>query len=348
MTEAWDLGVSYVMPVLNEAGYLRDAVASVLDQDYAGDKEIVLALGPSTDSTDEVAAALAVEDSRVKLVYNPQGRTPIGLNLAIKASQYPIVVRVDAHSELAPNYTARGVETMFRVDAHDVGGLMDAQGKNPLQRAVAAAYHSPWGLGGAAYHSGAPEGPSESAYLGIFRREVFDEVGYYDESLHRAQDWELCLRIRQAGFKVWFDPELETAYYPRDQYKALAAQSYASGVWRGELSRRYPDGKSIRHDLPPLMVVGTTLGAVAWIVDPWLTTDAPSTARVVLNLLKLAPVAYAGLVVFATLTGKRTTLKEKLLMLGVFPTIHFPWAVGFVKGRVHGAKGTLDRGRVRS
>lgn len=337
------------MPVLNEADYLRDAVASVLDQDYAGDKEIVLALGPSIDSTNDVAAMLAAEDARVKVVHNPQGRTPIGLNLAIKASRYPIVVRVDAHSELAPSYTARGVETLFRVGAHDVGGLMDARGKNPLQRAVAAAYHSVWGLGGAAYHSGAPEGPAESAYLGIFRREVFDEVGYYDESLHRAQDWELCLRIRQAGHKVWFDPELETGYFPRDTYKDLASQSYASGVWRGELSRRYPDGKSIRHDLPPIMVLGTTLGSVAWLVDPWLSAGAPAAVRVALHALKLAPVAYAGLVLFATLTGKRrTTLKEKILMLGVFPSIHFPWAVGFVKGRVRGARGTLDRGRVRS
>ncbi len=336
------------MPVLNEADYLRDAVASILDQDYAGEKEIVLALGPSVDSTDDVAANLATEDARVKLVLNPQGRTPIGLNLAIAASKYPIVVRVDAHSELAPGYTARGIETLFRVDAHDVGGLMDARGKNPLQRAVAAAYHSPWGLGGAAYHSGAPEGPAESAYLGIFRREVFEEVGYYDESLHRAQDWELCLRIRQAGYKVWFDPELETGYYPRDNYKTLAAQSYASGVWRGELSRRYPDGKSIRHDLPPVMVLGTTLGAIAWIIDPWLTAEAPTAVRIALNLLKLAPVGYAALVVYATMTGKRTTLKERLLMLGVFPSIHFPWAVGFVKGRILGAQGTLDRGRVRS
>lgn len=347
MTRAKALGVSYVMPVLNEAEYLRVAVTSVLAQDYAGDKEIVLALGPSTDATDAVAAELAGEDARVRLVHNPQGRTPIGLNLAIKASHFPIVIRVDAHSELARTYTARGVDTLFRVDAHDVGGLMDAQGKNPLQRAVAAAYHSPWGLGGAAYHSGAPEGPAESAYLGIFRREVFDTVGYYDETLHRAQDWELCLRIRQAGFKVWFDPELETAYFPRDNYKALAAQSYASGVWRGELSRRYPDGKSIRHELPPLMVAGTSLGTLAWLVDPFLSGEATAGFRVVLNLLKCAPIAYVGLVIYATLSGKRTTVKEKALMLRVFPTIHFPWAAGFVKGRLCGAQGTLDKGRVR-
>jgi len=96
------------------------------------------------------------------------------------------------------------------------------------------------------------------------------------------------------------------------------------------------------------MVLGTTLGAIAWIIDPWLIAEAPAAVRIALNLLKLAPVGYATLVVYATMTGKRTTLKERLLMLGVFPSIHFPWAVGFVKGRILGAQGTLDRGRVRS
>ncbi|QXQ08943.1 glycosyltransferase family 2 protein [Paeniglutamicibacter sp. Y32M11] len=336
------------MPVLNEADYLREAVASVLSQEYEGDKEIVLALGPSVDATDEVAAELAAEDPRVKLVHNPMGRTPIGLNLAIKASSYPIIVRVDAHSELEPTYTARGIETLFRVDAHDVGGLMDARGKNSLQRAVAAAYHSPWGMGGAAYHNGGPEGPAESAYLGIFRREIFDEVGYYDETLWRAQDWELCLRIRQAGRKVWFDPELSTGYYPRDDFKSLAAQSYASGIWRGEIARRYPDGKSLRHDLPPLMVAGTTIGLIAWILQPSISHRLPRSINVVLNLVKAAPVVYAALVVFAAARSKRASTFEKLLLLRVLPTIHFPWAIGFVKGRVRGAQGALDKGRVRS
>lgn len=336
------------MPVLNEEEYLREAVQSILSQDYAGEKELVLALGPSVDETNAVAEQLAREDTRLVLVQNPLGRTPIGLNLAIKASKHPIVIRVDAHSELEPYYTARGIETLYRVGAHDVGGLMDARGKNTLQRAVAAAYHSPLGLGGAAYHSGAPEGPAESAYLGIFRREIFDEVGFYDETLWRAQDWELCLRIRQAGHKVWFDPELRTGYYPRDDFKALAAQSYASGVWRGEIARRYPDGKSLRHDLPPLMVASTAIGSIALIIEPLLGERQGGVVRMLLRLSKLAPAAYLSLVAFAALKSPKTNVKEKIAMTAVLPTIHFPWAIGFVKGRLLGARGTLDKGRVRS
>lgn len=340
-------GVSYVMPILNEEPYLRTAVHSVLAQEYAGAKEIVLAVGPSNDGTEELVEQLCREDHRIKAVKNPAGRTPIGLNLAIRASTHEVVVRVDAHSELEPGYTSRGVATLLRTGAHDVGGLMDARGRNPFQRAVAAAYHSPLGLGGAAYHSSAPEGPAESAYLGIFKRDVFDQVGYFDETLWRGQDWEMCLRIRQAGLTVWFDPELRTGYFPRDSFKKLSAQSYAAGVWRGELAKRYTDGKSLRHLLPPLMVAGTGLGLMAWILDAAAGKTVHPKVRLLMRLAKLAPVAYAGLLTVASLKSKQEPAGERFLLLGVLPSIHFPWAVGFVKGKIWGAAGTLDKGRVR-
>ncbi|MFJ2617826.1 glycosyltransferase family 2 protein [Glutamicibacter sp. NPDC087344] len=340
-------GVSYVMPVLNEAEYLEEAVQSILSQDYEGDKELVLALGPSSDDTNAVAARIASQDSRIVLVENPKGRTPSGLNLAIGKSTHPIIMRVDAHSELPPEYTQRGVQTLFRVGAHDVGGLMDAKGKTPVQRAIAAAYHSKFGFGGPAYHSGAPEGEAESAYLGIFRREVFETVGLYNEDMWRAQDWELCMRIRQAGFKVWFDPELKVGYYPRDNFRALIRQSYASGTWRGEIARRYPEGKSLRHDLPPLLLLGVTTGVLATAVAPVLKGRLPKIARLGLNLLQAAPLVYAGATVAAGMSSKAENLNEKLLASIAFQNIHLPWAAGYLKGRLFGAAGTLDRGRVK-
>jgi len=340
-------GVSYVMPVLNEAKYLEDAVSSILNQDYPGEKELVLALGPSADETDEIARRLAVDDRRIVLVQNPRGRTPIGLNLAVKASSMPVVVRVDAHSELPAGYTRRGIETLYRVGAHDVGGLMDARGKTTLQRAIAAAYKSPFGFGGAAYHSGAPEGPAESAYLGIFRREVFEEVGYFDESMWRAQDWELCHRIRAAGYTVWFDPELKVGYYPRDNFKALVSQSFASGNWRGEIARRYPTGKSLRHRLPPLMVAGVAAGCLAAVATPLIPRQSPHWLHCGLRAVSLVPGLYGAAVFAAGLRGRAVNLKEKLLTAVVFPNIHFPWAIGYIRGKLFGAQGTLDRGRVK-
>lgn len=335
--------VSYVMPVLNEAEYVRDAVQGILGQDFDGSKEIILAVGPSADGTNAVVEQMALEDSRIRWVQNPSGRTPSGLNLAIKASTAPIVIRVDAHSVLDSQYTRRGVATLLRSGAADVGGRMDAQGRNSLQRAVAAAYNSPLGLGGAAYHSGAPEGPAESAYLGIFRRSIFDEVGFYDESLWRGQDWELCLRIRQAGEDVWFDPSLKTTYFPRDNYRRLAAQSYAAGVWRGELARRYPEGKTLRHFAPPAMAVSVALGTAAWLVG---ADNRQGVGRFVQQTLRSAPVAYFVLTIAASMQATSCTVQERLQLLRVLPTIHFPWAYGFVRGRLLGAGRTTDQSRL--
>ncbi|RWZ83771.1 glycosyltransferase family 2 protein [Glutamicibacter sp. HZAU] len=340
-------GVSYVMPVLNEADYLDEAVTSILAQEYEGDKELVLALGPSTDNTNAVAMRLAERDKRIILVNNPKGRTPIALNLAIRASTLPIVIRVDAHSELPVDYTKRGIETLYRASAHNVGGLMDAKGRTPIQRGIAAAYHSKFGFGGPAYHSGAPEGPAESAYLGIFRREVFDEVGYYNEELWRAQDWELCLRIRQAGHTVWFDPELKVGYYPRDNFKSLISQSMASGTWRAEIARRFPEGKSLRHDLPPILLLGIFAGVAVTVTEPLVRKAVPTPAHIAINLAKFIPAIYAVIALVAGMASNARGLKDKLLAACSFPAIHLPWAVGYLKGRIFGASGTVDKGRVK-
>ena len=120
-------GVTFVMPVLNERTYLERAVATVLAQDVEGPMELILALAPSTDGTNELAAELAAADPRIVLVENPAADIPIGLNLAIRAGRYPTVVRVDAHSELPTGYTSRALETLNRVRAANVGGVMRAE-----------------------------------------------------------------------------------------------------------------------------------------------------------------------------------------------------------------------------
>ena len=194
--------VSYVMPVLNEEGYLADAVAAVLSQAYPAAQELVIALGASTDATTEIARRLAASDNRIVLVDNPVNDIPVGLNLAIAASRHPIVVRVDAHAELPENYTHTMVGLLQSTGAVNVGGVMHAEGRTPFQSAVARAYNSPWGLGGGQYHGAKQAGPSDSAYLGVFRREVLSEVGGYDESLRRAEDWELNSRVQYIAFRV--------------------------------------------------------------------------------------------------------------------------------------------------
>ena len=124
--------VSVVIPVRNEERYLEESVAGVLNQGYPGPMEIILAIASSTDRTAEIAQDLAVRDDRIRVIDNPDGTTPKALNLGVAVSQYDIIVRVDAHGELGPEYIATAVELLERTGAANVGGIMDAKGRTPF------------------------------------------------------------------------------------------------------------------------------------------------------------------------------------------------------------------------
>ncbi|MDR1834043.1 MAG: glycosyltransferase family 2 protein [Propionibacteriaceae bacterium] len=341
-------GVSYVMPVLNEARYLEDAVAAVLGQDYPGPAELVIALATSDDGTDEIAAALAAADSRVKIVQNTGHTIPAGLNAAIAASQYPVVIRVDAHSELPDGYTATMVAALARTGAANVGGTMRAQGRTPFQQAVARAYNSPFGLGGGAYHLEAEgEQDSDSAYLGVFRREVLEEVGGYDETLLRAEDWELNSRIRAAGYRVVQVPGVQVVYWPRATWTALRKQMYATGVWRGALVRRQ-GGTPWRYLPPPLVVVMLGSCIFLWLarrVGLFQNALCAATSKA----LQLAGWGYfLGVAGVAATRMPSENWADKGLNWLALATMHLSWGTGFIKGWLAGAQpdSDVDRSRI--
>jgi len=310
--------VSYVMPVLNEEKYLEAAVLSILAQDFAGPIEIILALGPSTDATDAIAENLALAYP-VNLVRNPAGTTSAGLNAAIAAATNDVVVRVDAHAKLMPGYTRLAVEILNQSGAANVGGVMKAVGHLPFQSAVAWAYNSPFGLGGGAFHVGGKAGPSDSVYLGVFRRSVLQELGGFDPAVIRGQDWELNLRIRTAGYTVWFDPRLQVEYHPRSSWRRLVRQFYDTGIWRGQLTRRAFGAASLRYFAPPILVLAILASLVISLIGYPIALVAP--------VLYLA--VCAGLGVYA---GKNVVPGGDALMVVVLPTMHLSWGAGFIAG----------------
>lgn len=324
-------GVSYVMPVLNEVTEVRAAVGSLLDQDYAGPFEVILALGPSIDGTNELVAEMSAADPRIRAIDNPVGSTPAGLNVAIRASVHPVVVRVDAHSVLPPDYTRIAVRTLLESGADNVGGIMRAEGRTPFEKAVAAAYGSRVGLGGTPHHVGGQAGPAETAYLGVFRRDRLFEVGLFDEGIKRGQDWELNRRLRSTGGTVWFTPELVVTYRPRPSLRRLIRQFVATGLWRGELARRFPANNGLRYFVPPAMVVAMALGIVAGIVGVVGALTGTGAAWAMLGFV--VPAVYLVFVVvgaFAAARGADAATRAWLLV--VLPCIHIGWGVGFVIG----------------
>lgn len=333
------------MPVLNEAPYLENAVRTVLAQQVDGPTEVVLALGPSTDGTTALAERLAAADPRIRLVANPLADIPVGLNRAIAAGIHPTIVRVDAHSELTPGYTARALRTLARERAANVGGVMRAEGRSPFQRAVARAYNSSIGLGGGAYHGGGVAGPAESAYLGVMRRAVLEEVGGFDETVRRGEDWELNLRIRRAGYLVWFDPELQTTYWPRESWSRLVRQFFATGVWRGELVRRYGRRNPLRFFAPPALLLAAVAAGVVAVLQ--LTGVLAGTWAWIASSVYVPIAAYLVLVVGAALRPPPGRLAERLWFTLVLPTMHVAWGAGFLRGAIRGAGAAVDTSRLR-
>jgi glycosyltransferase involved in cell wall biosynthesis len=266
--------VSVIMPVLNEERHLTDAVRHILAQDYPGELELVIALGPSRDNTDAIAAGLCADDPRVHTVPNQTGRTPAGLNAAISATRHEIVVRVDGHGLLAPGYIRTAVRLLRETGAANVGGVMHAEGVTVFERTVAVAMTSKLGVGNAKFHTGGAAGPADTVYLGVFRREILDKHRGYNEDFVRAQDWELNHRIREAGGLVYFSPELHVTYRPRPDFGKLSRQYFDYGRWRRVVMRTHPGTASLRYLAPPIAVLavllGTLLGLVSLFTVPWL------------------------------------------------------------------------------
>jgi glycosyltransferase involved in cell wall biosynthesis len=307
--------ISVILPVLNEEKYLEDAVNAILAQKYDGKLEVILAVGPSHDKTLEIAQRLHLIDSRIIVVENPTGRTAAGLNLAIAASQYSIIVRVDGHANIPSNYCQLVSEILESSGAVNVGGVMASQGQSLFERSVALAMRSPFGVGASRFHTGGKAGEVDTVYLGAFRKEALIAVGGFDERFTRAQDWELNFRLRQAGGVVYFDPRLVVTYRPRSTVKALAKQYFEYGRWRRVVSRRHQGTINYRYLAPPFTVVATTLSLLlGWLISPVLLIPA---------------LVYAVFIVIASLIiGK--SAGEILCLPTILPVMHISWGLGFL------------------
>ncbi|WP_030191444.1 glycosyltransferase family 2 protein [Streptomyces violaceorubidus] len=309
--------VSVIMPVLNEERHLRGAVRAILAQEYAGEMEVVIAVGPSTDRTEEIAAELVREDPRVHTVPNPTGRTPAALNAAIRASRHPVVVRVDGHGMLSPNYIATAVRLLEETGAQNVGGVMHAEGDNAWEDAVAAAMTSKIGVGNAAFHTGGEAAPAETVYLGVFRREALERQGGYNEEFVRAQDWELNFRIREAGGLIWFSPELKVSYRPRPSVRALAKQYRDYGRWRHVVARYHSGSINLRYLAPPAAVCAIAAGVVVGaVLTPWGF---------------VVPGGYLAAILAGSLpAGKGLGPKARVRIPVALATMHMSWGWGFL------------------
>ena len=337
------------MPVRNEERYLAESVRHVLGQDYPGQLELVLAVGPSADRTEQIARELAAADPRITVVANPTGKIPAALNIAVRTGRHAVIARIDGHALLPAGYLKAAVAALTETGAADVGGVMAAEGVNPFQQAVAWGMTSKAGVGSAAFHTGGGAGPVNSVYLGVYRREAIEQAGGWDEEMLRAEDWELNRRIRARGGVIWFTPELRVTYRPRASIRTLGSQYFHYGRWRRVIVREHPETASFRYLAPPAAAALVAVGLAAGLAGlAGIAAGGPSAVRW-LTAGFVIPVTYlAGIIAAGTGLARGVPAAVRIRVPVVLGVMHMCWGSGFLAspGKLHRSRGRETDARV--
>lgn len=317
--------VSVVVPCRNEAAYLPGFLAGVLAQQLPAGAalEVLVADGDSDDGSRAILDDRAARDARLRVVDNPQRIVSTGLNRAVAHAGGDVVVRMDVHTTYAPDYVLECLRALQDTGAACVGGAWRPVGQGFPQLAIALAFQSRFGSGGAASRNVDLSGPVDTVYLGAWKRQTLLDIGGFDEQLVRNQDDELALRIVRGGGTVWQSARIRSSYAPRASFRALFRQFWQYGYWKVPVIRKHRLPASPRHLVPfgfLLALAALALAGLAW---------RPAWAG-----LAALGALYAG-AAMASAAALASPLREPRTWLGIawaFPCMHFGYGLGFARG----------------
>jgi glycosyltransferase involved in cell wall biosynthesis len=321
-TGAGSPAVSVVVPCRNERDYITACVNSILAQvQPPGGIEIFVVDGMSEDGTRAILANLARTAPQLTVIDNPARITPCARNLGIGRAAGDFVAFLDAHAEFAPDYL---LTCLALFAAHPAawctGGPIQSVGHTAFGRAVAAAMSHPLVIGNAKHRHPHYEGYAEGACFPVFRREIFGEIGLFDETLVRNQDDEFNYRVARHGGKVYISPQARCTYFVRETPTQLFRQYFQYGYWRVAVLRKHAQIHSYRHILPALFFAGLIMALLAGFF-------LAGFARLAFTLL---PVIYLGsLVVVGGNVARQKGIITGLLFPLAAMTIHSAYAIGF-------------------
>lgn len=316
--------VSVLVPALDEIDRIRETAAAMLAQRVEGPYELLFADGGSTDGTREVLDELAARDARVRVLDNPAGHVPGGLNAGLRAARGEFIARMDAHSLYPDCYLQRGIERLRAGDVDWVTGPAIPDGAGRWSRRVALALGSPLGQGGSSKWGQGAAGTAEieldtGVFAGIWRRSLFERYGAWDERWPVNEDAELAGRVLAAGGRIVCLPELGARYAPRDTLAGLWRQYWRFGYYRVQTVRRHPAALRRSHLMPVALVLDACCALLG-------STRAARAARVLLGAYGL------GLIGAGASTRPRATWSDVAALPLVFAVMHLSWGLGFVAG----------------
>lgn len=308
--------ISVIVPAKNEKKYISQCLDSILAQDYPMEKvEILIVDGMSEDGTRQIVKEYAAQHINIRLIDNPKRITPIAFNLGIKNSNGEIITIISAHSFYCSDYFSKCVEYLFKTGADNVGGPMRAVGHNYISNAIAFAYNSPFGLGGAKFHDENFEGEVDTVYPGCWPRKTFEKVGLFDERLIRNQDIEFDSRTRKKSGRIFLTPKIKSYYYCRSNLMDLWTQNFRNGFWNMKTIKYAPGSLSIRHFVPLVFVVALVIGWINLVL--WFTT--------ILSYLVCS-------IIFTVKIAIKEGFKYSIILPITFLVLHASYGLGLLAG----------------
>lgn len=317
--------VSVIMPVRNEAAFLDRSLSAVMAQDYPRNRfEVIIADGMSDDGTREKISRLG-RDRNVRLIDNPQRIVATGLNLALREARGDIIIRVDGHCEIAPDYLSGCVRWLEKGSAECVGGPLETIGETYVARVIATSMSSKFGVGDAAFRVGTnTEKFVDTVAFPAYRRETLRSLGDFDEELVRNQDDEYNYRLRESGGRILLSPEIHSRYYSRANLRGLARQYFQYGFWKVRVLQKHPRQMRPRQFVPAFFILGLILVTLvsAFVNRGWIAPTVYLAVYLLANLI--ASLFAAG----------RSQWSIVALAPIAFVTIHFAYGLGFLVGLV--------------
>ncbi len=307
--------ITVVCPTYNEEEHIENVLNFFVNaKPY--DKELIIVDGGSKDKTLDIIKDWMKKYSNIKLFNNPYKYVPYALNIAIKNSSGDPIIRLDAHTKYSIDYFEKILETFQKTNAEIVGGPMIKKGITDFQKAAAYVTSSPFGIGDSKIHKKDFNGYSDHVYLGSWKRSLFDEIGYFDERLHRNQDDEFHYRAKSLGKKIYLSSDIKSEYFPRKNYSSLIRQYFQYGLFKPLVLKKIKSEIKLRH-LIPLFFLLYIFFAPILIFYNW-TLIFPLILYLLLNVI-------------FTLKNKNK-IKIRLITFSLFPLIHLAYGFGFLIG----------------
>lgn len=316
--------VSILIPIYNEGNYITHCLEAVSQQDYPSELiEILISDGMSSDSTRAIVSDWLIRDPRVHLLDNPKHIVPTGMNILIPQAKGEILIRVDGHCVIAPDYASNCVRHLQQDGVDGVGGPMRSIGEDLISQVIALAMSSKFGVGNSSFRTETGQTKlADTVPFPAYTRAIIEKVGLYDEELVRNQDDEYNYRIREAGGKILLADDVRSDYYSRGSFQKLWKQYFQYGYWKVRVLQKHPKQMSLRQFVPLSFVLALLITLMLTVMTSW-------------GWLSL--IGLVCMYLFANLTASILTVSgqstKKLLLLPVaFAIIHFSYGLGFLIG----------------